>query len=100
MPVEPVPPPQRRYWEDHPSAAADAARRSWANTTDRSARTAPARAAQLARYLDQVDPEHVLPEDERRQRAEQARRAWYRAIGRLGQRARRQRRDGEVDNAA
>jgi hypothetical protein len=93
-------PPLRRHWEDHPDAAAEAARRSWANTPDRTARTAPARAAQLARYLDQVDPDRVLPEDERARQVELARRAWYAAIGRLGARANRERRNGKADRAA
>lgn len=37
--------------------------------------TAPAREAMWRRFLDQVDPERVLPEEERNRRAEQARRA-------------------------
>jgi hypothetical protein len=37
------------------TAARAAAEMSWANTTDRSARTAPARAALWQRFLNQVD---------------------------------------------
>jgi len=49
---------------------------SWARTSDRAARTAPAREAFLKRFETQVDPDGVLPPDERRQRAEHAKRAY------------------------
>jgi hypothetical protein len=39
--------------------------------------TAPARAGLLKRFLDEVDPERVLPEDERARRAERARKVFY-----------------------
>ena len=39
--------------------------------------TAPARAAFARRFLDEVDPERVLPEPERNRRAELARRAYF-----------------------
>ena len=42
-----------------------AVEQSWANTIDRSAWTAPARPAMLAKFADEVDPEHVLPDAER-----------------------------------
>lgn len=42
---------------------------SWANTTDRAARTQPARDAQFAKWLREVDPDGVLPEAERIRRA-------------------------------
>lgn len=58
-------------------AAADA---SWAATSDRAARTEPARRAALARFERQVDPDGELPEDERRQRAESARRSYFRFL--------------------
>jgi len=48
---------------------------SWARTSDRSARTAPARRAALQRFERQVDPDGVLAPDERAQRAQQAMRA-------------------------
>jgi|UPI000691FCFF hypothetical protein len=57
-----------------------AAHRSWAATSDRSARTAPARAAADRRFEDQIDPERTLPELERRWRADQARKAHYLAM--------------------
>ena len=39
--------------------------------------TAPARAAFDRRFLDEVDPERVLPESERQRRAELARKAYF-----------------------
>jgi hypothetical protein len=54
---------------------------SWANTTDRSARTAPGRAAARAAMLDrferEVDPDGTLPLQERARRAESARKAYF-----------------------
>jgi hypothetical protein len=55
---------------------------SWARTEDRSARTAPARAAALARFEVEVDPDGVLPPEERARRAESARRAYFVALAR------------------
>jgi hypothetical protein len=48
---------------------------SWAQTTDRAARTAPARRAALERFQRHVDPDGSLSEAERARRAEQAMRA-------------------------
>jgi hypothetical protein len=53
-----------------------AAEVSWARTSDRSARTRPARDAFLARFEKEVDPDGTLPPEERRQRAEHAKRAY------------------------
>lgn len=39
--------------------------------------TEPARRAFMARFDDQVDPDRVLPETERRRRADQARKAYF-----------------------
>lgn len=39
--------------------------------------TAPARRAFMARFEDEVDPDRVLPEAERRRRAEHARKAYF-----------------------
>lgn len=47
----------------------------WANCEDRTAATAPARQAMKDRWLDQVDPDHVLPAAERAKRADHAMRA-------------------------
>jgi len=51
--------------------------RRWAKTSDRIAATAPAREAFMGRFEREVDPDGVLPERERAQRAEAARRAYY-----------------------
>lgn len=52
-----------------------AAHASWANTADRSARTAPARRAYMKRFERQVDPDGSLDSAERARRAEHAMRA-------------------------
>ncbi len=60
--------------------------------------TAKARAAFLGRFEDQVDPERVLPEEERRRRAEHARKAHFARLALASARARRERKgagDGE-----
>ena len=46
-------------------------------THDSRETTANARSAFLAKFLDEVDPAHVLPEDERQRRAEMAKRAYF-----------------------
>ncbi|MEV6226880.1 hypothetical protein AB0L88_03165 [Saccharopolyspora shandongensis] len=50
---------------------------SWANTGDRSARTAPARQKFLDRFEREVDPDGVLPAQERARRADHARKAYF-----------------------
>jgi hypothetical protein len=52
-----------------------AAEASWACTHDRAARTRPAREAFLKRFEKEVDQDETLPAEERRQRAEHAKRA-------------------------
>ena len=54
-----------------------AAHQSWANTHNRTARTAPARDAFLARFEDEVDPRRELIPEERVKRATSARRAYF-----------------------
>jgi hypothetical protein len=54
---------------------------SWANTVDRSARTAPGRAALEARFLDQADGDPV--------RAEHLRKAYYADLSLKSAKARR-----------
>lgn len=66
--------------------------RSWAITSDRSARTAPAREAFLARFEKQVDPDGVLDPAERAQRAEHARRAHFLDMSLRAAKVRRERR--------
>jgi hypothetical protein len=53
-----------------------AAEISWSRTADRSARTRPARQKFLQRFEREVDPDGVLSPDERRKRAEHAKRAY------------------------
>ncbi|HEY3685104.1 MAG TPA: hypothetical protein VGL93_18875 [Streptosporangiaceae bacterium] len=66
-----------------------AAEVSWSRTRDRSARTRPARDAFLARFERQVDPDGELPEHERRQRAEHAKRAYMLGLAKRSASARR-----------
>ncbi len=50
--------------------------------------TAPARAAFLARFEREVDPAGNLPEEERRRRAQHARKAYFANLARLSANAR------------
>jgi hypothetical protein len=68
-----------------------AAHTSWALTTDRTARTAPARAALMAKFERQVDPDGTLPAGERARRAESARKAHFARLALLSAAARRKR---------
>jgi hypothetical protein len=52
-----------------------AAHRSWANTSDRAARTAPGRRAAMDRYEREVDPDGSLDPSERTRRADHSMRA-------------------------
>lgn len=54
-----------------------AAHQSWANTANRTARTAPAREAFLTKFEDQVDPRRELTPEERAKRATNARKAHF-----------------------
>ena len=63
--------------EERRMAAASAAHTSWSRTPDPAVRTAPARAAQLRRFDDLVDPEGQLDPADRARRAAHARRAHY-----------------------
>jgi len=56
---------------------------------DPRATTAPARAAFLKRFLDEVDPDRVLPEPERLRRAAAARKAYFTRLAYLASRSRR-----------
>ena len=58
---------------------------------DSVAHTAPAREAFLARFEAEVDPEGILPEAERRRRADQARSAYFARLALASSRARSQR---------
>jgi hypothetical protein len=62
---------------------------SWARTSDRPARTKPARDKFLKRFEQQVDPEGILPEKERRERAMNARKAYMLQLAKRSAMARR-----------
>ena len=68
-----------------------AAEISWARTHDRSARTRPAREAFLKRFEKEVDPDGTLPPEERRQRAEHAKRAYMLQLAKRSAAARKAR---------
>ena len=70
-------------------AARIAAHESWARTTDRAARTANGRTALMAKFEMEVDPEGVLPPQERAVRAEHLRKAYFQRLALKSARARR-----------
>jgi hypothetical protein len=65
---------------------------SWANTRDRSARTAPGRRAAMERFERGVDPDGSLSPAERSRRAEQAMRAHMARLALKSAKVRRRRR--------
>jgi hypothetical protein len=69
---------------------------SWAKTPDRSARTAPGRAAQLARFEKLVDPDGTMPPEARAKAAEAAKQAHYARMALLSAKARRTRKAKEL----
>lgn len=72
---------------------------SWANTTDRSARTAPGRRAMWEKFLLEVDPEGVMPLADREKAAEAKRKAFYLAMSRKSAAVRAARKAKTVDHA-
>ena len=70
-------------------AAQIAAHESWANTPDRSARTAPARAALMAKFENQADPDGTLLPAERARRAEHLRKAHFQRLALASAKSRR-----------
>ncbi len=58
-------------------------------SVDSTVHTAPARAAFLAKFEDEVDPDHLLPEPERKRRAEHARKAYFAKLAMASAKARR-----------
>jgi hypothetical protein len=85
---------------DRSTRASLAANTSWGNTADRSARTQPARDALFAKFCDQVDPDGVLPKDERIRRAEYLRKAHMQRMSLAAAKARRLRAAAPKDNEA
>lgn len=67
------------------------------STHDPTETTAKARAAFLARFEDEVDPERLLPQVERKRRAEHARKAHMTRLALASVRARRARQEGARD---
>lgn len=68
-----------------------AAHESWAKTENRPGRTANARKAMLDKFEQQVDPEGLLTPTERAQRAEHARKAYFKRLALKSAQARRRR---------
>jgi len=73
-----------------------AAHTKWANTSDPSAATADARKAFLNHFERQVDPDGVLPPEERGRRAEHARRAHMARMALASSKARARRKGGDA----
>jgi hypothetical protein len=65
-----------------------AAHTKWANCTDPTAATAPARTAFLDRFEKQVDPDGILTLEERARRAEHARKAYFQRLALASSKAR------------
>lgn len=70
-------------------AAQIAAHESWAQTPDRSARTAKARAALMAKFEAEADPEGKMLPSERARRAEHLRKAHFQRLALASAKARR-----------
>jgi len=77
---------------DYTLRARIAANTRWAYTADRPAATAAARAAFAQRFEREVDPDGVLPPDERAQRAAALRRAHFARMALASAKKRRGRR--------
>ncbi|MEA5367768.1 hypothetical protein VA596_50115 [Amycolatopsis sp., V23-08] len=75
--------------QDKISQTRAAAHRSWAKTSDRSRRTAPAREAADARFEHEVDPEGRMTPQARALAAASARKAYYQELARKSVASRR-----------
>ncbi len=73
---------------------------SWAQTPDRSARTAPARAALMAKFEAEVDPDGVLTPAERARRAGHLRKAHFQRLALKSARARRKAKEAAAEAEA
>lgn len=85
--------------EERKLAARIAAHDRWAHVSDRSVETAPARTAFMATFERQVDPDGILPPDERARRAEHARKAHFARLALKSARARRRSREASTEAA-
>jgi hypothetical protein len=65
----------------------------WANCDDRTTALAPARRAFEDRWMKQVDPDGVLPHDERVKRADALRKAHFLRMALLSSKARARKRE-------
>jgi hypothetical protein len=75
-----------------------AAHAQWANTPDRAAHTAPARAKFLSKFEAEVDPHGILDPAERARRAAHARKSYFAKLALKSSRARAARKAGrDVD---
>ena len=72
-----------------------AAHASWANTSDRSARTSAGPQAFLDRFERQVDPDQVLPDEQRKIMAKHARTAYMLQLAERSAAARRRLRNAD-----
>lgn len=80
-----------RSTAEHSLASRFGAHASWGNTTDRAARTAPARRALEEKFERLADPDGVLSPGERAKRAESLRKAHYTRMALKSAQARRRR---------
>jgi hypothetical protein len=71
-----------------------AANERWSRVADRSAATAPGRAAFMARFERQVDPDNKLSPDERAKRAQNAMKAYFSSLALKSAKARAKVTDG------
>lgn len=81
-------------------AAQIAAHESWAHTPDRSARTANARAALMAKFENQADPEGNFLPAERARRAEHLRKAHFQRLALASAKSRRRAKESTADAIA
>ena len=70
-----------------------AAHLRWAKEADRSAALAPANAGFRAKFLKEADPDGVLPEPDRRRRADSLMKAYFARLARERSKKARQRRN-------
>ena len=78
--------------EERSLVASIAAHESWANTADPTKRTAPARAARDAKFLEQADGDPV--------RAEHLRKAYFKRLALKSAQSRRRKAEGGAPDAA
>lgn len=81
-------------------AAQIAVNESWARTPNRSARTAPARAALMAKFESEVDPDGSLLPAERARRAEHLRKAHFQRLALKSARSRRKAKEAVAEAEA